>query len=232
MKSVKSVMFAATTMVAACYGAAPPRPPQVPLPAQVPGGEIAVASDTKTAFEQVEKEAKTCPAGAGQCVVTRYTETEPVTRTTTRASYAGAPINYGQFRTMTDPSYDAKLATLADLSRRCERANVPRYLGMGLVVAGLVAGAAVSGDAGPTIMYAGVGAGAASYGLGYLAFGGRDCATAATLYRELDMTQAMQYDTVEGARRAAEMQALAEQFNAAIRATAASAAAPSGSAAP
>lgn len=232
MKSMKSVMFAAATMLAACYGAAPPPPPRVPLPPQVPGGEISLASDTKTAFERVEKEAKTCPTTAGPCSVTRYTETEPVTRTTTRASYAGVPINYGQFRTMTDPYYDAKLTTLADLSRRCQRANVPRYLGMGLVVAGLVAGAAVGGDTGATIMYAGAGAGAASYGLGYLVLGGRDCETAATLYRELDMTQAMQYDTVEGARRAAEMQALAEQFNAAIRAAPVSTAAPSESSPP
>jgi len=76
------------------------------------------------------------------------------------------------------------------------------------------------------------GVGAASYGLGHLAFGGRDCDTAAAQYRELDMTHAMQYNAVEGSHRAAEMQALAEQFNAAIRAAPASAAAPSGSSAP
>ena len=213
---MKPVHFAiaALASLAACYGAAPPRPPRVPLPPPVEGAGIDVFSETKTTYEPVEKQASTCPAGKAEgdpsCTITRYQVTEPVTRTTTRASYANQPITYGQFKVMTDPHYDDKLADLDDLSHKCRRANVPRYLGMGLFVAGLIVGPIAKSQ---PIAYGGMIGGAASFAAGYFAFGGRDCNRARALSNEIDMTAAMHWDSVQGADYAVEMQTLAEQFN-------------------
>ena len=52
-----------------------------------------------------------------------------------------------------------------------------------------------------------------SYALGYFAFGGRDCVEARGLYNDMDMSQAMSWNSVEGADYATEMKSLAAQFN-------------------
>lgn len=215
MKSVAVLCLS----LAACYGSAPPPPPRVPLPPVAEGAAIDVHSETKTTIESVQKQASTCPQGHSEgdpaCTVTHYQVAEPVTRTTTTASYAEQPISYAQFKVMTDPKWDAKLAELDELATRCRHANIPRYAGMGLMLGGLVAGMIVGGDAGKAIVYGGLGAGAGSYTLGYVAFGGRQCVEARNLYNELDLSQAMSWNSVEGADYATEMRALAEQFNAA-----------------
>jgi hypothetical protein len=205
--------------LAACYGAAPGKPPRVPVPQVLDGAEVSVRSVTKTEIENVAKQATTCPEGhsAGDplCTVTSYTVAEPVTRTTTTASYADQPLTYAQFTALTDPKWDDKHAQLDDLAHKCQRANVPRYAGIGFMLGGLVAGMIAGGDAGKVIAYSGLGAGAASYTLGFFAFGGADCVRARNLYRELDLTEAMSWNSVQGAEYATEMKALAEQFNAA-----------------
>jgi hypothetical protein len=213
----------ATLALAACYGAAPPRPTQISLPPLRADAEIAVHSDSQTVVEKVQKTATSCPQGHGPgdpaCVVTHYTAAEPVTHTTTTASYGGEPISYGQFKVMTDARWDAKLAELADLSRRCERANIPRYAGIGAVVAGLVAGEIVAQTSakqyGGVVALVGAGGGMASYALGFFVFGGADCVEAQDLYRYLDVTDEATMNEVHGQRVASEMKALAEQFNAA-----------------
>src|SRR5690242_2476900 len=100
--------------LAACYGAAPGRPPRVPLPPAIDDAEVVVHSETKTEIEDVQKQASTCPQGHGQgdpaCTVTTYTVAEPVTRTTSTASYADQPISFAQFKVMTDPKWNEKLA--------------------------------------------------------------------------------------------------------------------------
>ena len=202
----------------ACYGAAPGRPPRVPVPELAEGAPIDVHSETKTTIEQVSKTAWSCPAGHadGDPLCTRhdYSVAEPVTRTTTTASYADQPITYAQFMVLTDAKRGDKLSELEDLSHVCRRANVPRYAGMGLMLGGLVAGMIVGGDVGKGIVYGGLGGGAASYTLGFFAFGGRQCVQARNLYNELDLSHAMSWNSVEGADYATEMRALAEQFNA------------------
>jgi hypothetical protein len=212
MKAVIAATF--TASLAACYGAAPHRPPQVPLPPPVEGAGIDVFSETKTTFEPVEKQASSCPQGKGEgdpsCVITRYTVTEPITRTTTRASYGAEPITYGQFKVMTDAHYVDKLADLEDLSHKCKRANVPRYIGMGLFAAGLIVGPLAKSS---VIAYGGMIGGGVSYSTGYFAFGGRDCVRARMLANEIDMTEAMHWESVEGADYAVEMKTLADQFN-------------------
>jgi hypothetical protein len=67
------------------------------------------------------------------------------------------------------------------------------------------------------VMYGGAGLGAASYALGYFAFGGRQCNEARSLFNELDMSAAVGWNTVEGEDYAVQMKSLAEQFNATHR---------------
>ncbi len=216
MKSVALIPF-----VAACYGAAPPKPAHVQLPMLQSDAEIGVFSESTTTVENVTKQSRTCPdhpTEDNQCVTTNYTVAEPVTHTTTTATYGTEPINYGQFKVITDPHYDEKLARLDDLAHKCERANIPRYAGIGLMVGGLIGGL-IAGVAGsPTgeyaLMYGGAGAGLASYALGYFAFGGRDCVEARGLYNEVDLAGRTD-TTVYGGDTAVEMKTLADQFNAA-----------------
>lgn len=199
----------------ACYGSAPPRPPRVPLPPIQDDAQIGVYSQTRTSIENVPHESRTCVDGhPDQCATTTYTEAEPVTRTTTTATYNDQPITYAQFRVLTDPKWDEELAELDDLSHKCRRANIPRYAGMGLLAAGLIAGPLVKGDAGAALMYGGIGLGAGSYAVGYFAYGGRDCVRARALFEQLDMSQAMNWTSVQGADYATQMKALADQFNA------------------
>ncbi|HEY1814269.1 MAG TPA: hypothetical protein VGG74_18085 [Kofleriaceae bacterium] len=205
--------------LAACYGAAPPKPPTVPLPAINAGAEIAVQSESNTSMESVPHEARTCASDGTGCVTTTYQTTEPVTRTHTTATYNEQPITYAQFNVMTDPRWDQKLAELDDLASKCQRANYPRYAGIALIgvglVGGLIAGAAGGGaNAEYALMYGGAGLGLASYALGYFAFGGRDCVEARALFNEMDMSRAMHENVVDGADVAAQMKTLADQFNA------------------
>src|SRR5262245_23294288 len=96
--------------LAACYGAAPPKPARIPLPPPIDGAQILVHSEERTTIETVQKEASTCPQGHAEgspaCTVTRYSVAEPVTRVYSGATYADQPISYAQFRVMTDPQYD------------------------------------------------------------------------------------------------------------------------------
>jgi hypothetical protein len=214
-----SVAALLLTSLAACYGAAPPPAPRVPLPELAPDAEILVHSESKTTMESVEKQSSTCPQGKGEgdpsCVITRYNVVEPVTRTTTTASYNGAPITYAQFKVITDPKYDNKVGELEHLSHLCHRANVPRYVGMGLALGGVVAMVA-SGNKGPVGIagWGALAAGGVSYGVGYWAYGGKKCNEAAALYRDIDFSRMTSWDVVHGAEYATEMKTLADQFNA------------------
>jgi hypothetical protein len=210
-------------LVTACYGSAPGKPPQVPVPPLADGTDIAVSSQTKTAIEQVPHEAWSCPAGHYHpdplCTRSDYTEAEPVTRTTTTATYGDQPISYAQFVAMTDAKRGEKLAELDELEHKCHRANVPRYIGIVSMLGGLVAGAIVGeithDSTGQIIAGAGLGVGATSYTLGYFAFGGNDCVAAREQYRELDLSEQMSWTSVQGRDYANEMRQAAAQFNAA-----------------
>jgi hypothetical protein len=221
MKSVQLATLSLT--LAACYGAAPPKPARIPLPPPVEGGQISVYSEDKTTFENISKSASTCPQGKGEgspeCTVTRYTVKEPVTRTYSTATYADQPISYAQFKVMTDPQYDRKLVRLDDLSHTCTRANVPRYAGMVGLVAGLVVGPIVGGTAGTIVMAGGLVGGTGSYALGYFAFGGRDCNEARAIYNDVEVGHAVGMTSVTGSQLAVEMQELAGRFNASQGAT-------------
>lgn len=227
---MKSVALFPALLLTACYGAAPPKPPVIPLPPAEDGAQILVHSDTKTTYENVQKQATSCPQGKGEgdpsCTVTRYNVTEPVTRTYSAATYGDQPINYAQFKVMTDPHYQEKVAAVADLGHKCQRANTPRYIGLAMLATGLIVGPIISaeggGGVGTAVTYGGLLGGGVAYGAGYFAFGGRDCNEARAIYNSIDYAAAMGWNTVEGADVATEMQALAGQFNATHAAASAS----------
>jgi hypothetical protein len=202
----------------ACYGAAPPHPASIALPELSAEATINVHSETTTKIENRQKKAWTCPAGHSEgdplCTSTTYEVAEPVTRTETAATYGADPISYAQFKVLTDPEYDAKVARLDAMRARCRGANKPRVVGMILMLAG--AGgimASAYGKIFAQIGFASVGAGGVSYGFGYYGYGGRTCNEAAALYRELDMTEETEWKSVWGEDHADEMKRLAKQFN-------------------
>jgi hypothetical protein len=205
--------------LAACYGAAPGRPPSVPLPPLSDDAEIAVRSESTTKVEDVAKESWTCPAGHVEpdpaCSRTTYSEAQPVTRTHTTATYGPSPITYAQFRVLTDPQWDAKLARLDELSARCKRANIPRLVGIGLALGGVIGagiGQGVKSSSLVALSWSAAAAGGA-FALGYFAFGGRACNEANALYHDMDFSFALHMDSVEGTDTAQEMHDLAERFN-------------------
>lgn len=210
-------------LLAACYGAAPPKPARIPLPPPVEGAQILVASEARTTIENVQKEASTCPAGhatgSPACTITRYSVAEPVTRVHSSASYGEQPISYAQFRVMTDPQYDQKLSRLEALSHTCKRANVPRYVGLGLMLGSLIAAPIVgkatdSSGAAQGTLWGMLGVGTASFALGYFSFGGRDCNEARGIYHDVNVAADVNTMSVIGAGFAEEMAELAARFNA------------------
>jgi hypothetical protein len=216
-----ALALAAATLLGGCYGAAPPPPTQVPVPALVPGVPIRVHSETTTAFENVTKKSVTCPQGhiegSPACLVTTYQVREPVTRTASTASYGDLPLSYAQFLILTNPQRDAQLAELRRRSHVCSLANVPRWIGLGLSVGGLVAIGIGAGKNIKPATYGGIGAvggGIVSYGLGYFAFGGNQCGPARALYRELEVGDVATRTTVYGEVTAQQMKELADRFNA------------------
>lgn len=218
---MKNIAVLPSLFLIACYGAAPPKPPVVPLPPAQDGAEILVQTESHTTYENVQKQATSCPQGKSEgdpsCTVTRYNVTEPVTHTTSAATYGNEPITYAQFKVMTDPHYQEKVAAVGDLGHKCQRANVPRYIGLGMLAAGLLVGPIISaeggGGVGTAVTYGGLLGGGVAYAAGYFAFGGRDCNEARAIYNSIDYAAAMSWNTVEGADVATEMQALAGQFN-------------------
>ncbi|MBS1117919.1 MAG: hypothetical protein H6Q90_147 [Deltaproteobacteria bacterium] len=201
-----------------CYGAAPPHPASIALPELSAEATISVHSETTTTVENRQKKAWTCPAGHGEgdplCTYTTYEVAEPVTRTETAATYGADPISYAQFKVLTDPDYDTKVARLDAMRARCRGANKPRVLGMLLMLGG--AGAIMASAYGKIFAQIGVvsvGAGGISYAFGYYGYGGRTCNEARDLYRGLDLTEAIGWKSVWGAEHADEMKRLAKQFN-------------------
>src|SRR5690349_18965777 len=138
-RSVSAIAIA-TTSLAACYGSAPPHPTSISLPQLSAEATIDVHSETSTTIENRMKESWTCPAGHAEgdpaCTRTTYEVAEPVTRTETTATYGAEPISYAQFKVLTDPDYDAKVARLDRMRERCQGANKPRWIGAGLMLGG------------------------------------------------------------------------------------------------
>ena len=204
------------TATVACYSATPPRPTTIVLPALSDSGILATTSKSVVENEEVAKQASHCPAGtlagAASCTVTRYTETQRVKHMKTTATYDGAPITYAQFKVLTDPDYNSKIVMLERARSRCNGGSLPRWAGIGLAVAGLIV-ASSSDQTTKAIGFAGMGAGLATYTYGYIRYAG-PCNQANDLYYQLDFSQDIDRNVVDGDAKAREMRELTEQFNA------------------
>jgi hypothetical protein len=215
-----SAIATATAIVtlSACYGSAPPHPTSIALPQLSGEATIDVHSETSTTIENRMKESWTCPAGHAEgdpaCTRTTYEVAEPVTRTESTATYGAEPISYAQFKVLTDPDYDAKVARLDHMREKCKGANLPRYVGMGLMLGG-AAGWIMSpyGKIFPQIGTVALVGGGTSYAFGYYGYGGKTCNEARALYNELDFTEESGWQSVYGADTAAEMKRLSDEFN-------------------
>lgn len=220
-RTFATLLLALSPSLVACYGAAPPRPRAIALPAFAEDATIDVHSETRTQIEQVQRQSSTCPQGKAEgdpsCVVTKYTVAEPVSRTHSSATLDGAPLSYAQLKVLGDPARGARLARLDDLAHRCTRANVPRYVGLGLMLGGVL-GSWIASSAAPgatsAVLWGGAATGATSYAVGYFAYGGRQCNEARAMYDDLELGHATGWLDVEGVAYAEEMQRLAAQFNA------------------
>jgi len=216
---------AVAALAPGCYGAVPPKPTTIPIPAIMPGARIEAVTNTKTEIEDVEKQAVTCPAGhvegSPACVTTKYTVREPVTHTLTTVSYGGESLSRAQLEVMTDRDRDRKLAELDRLSHRCERANTVRKVGLwlGVATAALYVTAVATQDR--VFTYTGLGTlvgSASSYGYGYWGLGGKQCVEADDLYRSLEVAQHGE-TTMYGESEATLVHELASKFNSEHRAT-------------
>jgi len=218
--SIGGLSIAGLLLTAGCYGAAPPRPQAVTLPDVAPGSPLEVYSNSTTSFENVQKESETCPQGHGSgssaCVKTTYTVKEPVTRTVSTATHGGTPIDYAQFLVISDPNYQESLTDLADHSEACQEANVPRYIGMGLAIGGLIAysiGGSKDNSVVGNIGLASLAGGAGAYTAGYFAFGGNRCVAASRLYGQINYARSAGQTEIRGSLTALEMKTLADKFN-------------------
>lgn len=213
-------LLPALSFAVGCYGSAPPPPPEVAV-AVVPGETVSVEVHSEDAIEKQEKKSYTCPQGhvpgSPQCLVTTYWEDVPVIHWEAEASYADNKLSLAEFVALTDPNWNENMTKLKDYSASCQGANIPRYVGIALLLTGLVGmgvGAAVDDkDTGKAIVYGGIGAigvGIGSYTLGYFAFGGNKCAPATQIYNSIPSTKETK---VHSKSEADAMKKAAKEFN-------------------
>jgi hypothetical protein len=212
------------TLIAAaslgCYGAAPGPLPRVTLPDPRPS-HLQVDTDVQRRTRTVQRESVTCPSGhspgSPSCVVTTYADTEAFTTAVSQVRTPQAVLNHAQFKILTDPDWNQKVEQYDSLSSACQQANVPRWIGTGLAVAGTLALSWGYQGQSTSLVYgglAGVGAGMTSYALGYFSFGGRSCEPARVMFHELNLSREQQMLEVLGQEAAEEMKARAESYNA------------------
>ncbi|MGE0547872.1 MAG: hypothetical protein AB7O24_02735 [Kofleriaceae bacterium] len=212
--SVKSAIVSIAIVVTGCYGAAPPKPVSVPVPPLSDGATIEVHSEAITTFERVNKQARTCADDGSGCITTKYEETEPITRTHSRVTYGGQQISVAQLHIMSDADREQKLARLEALSHTCQRANIPRYVGIGMLLGGaILAGSAGENGAMKIGGAAAMGVGIGSYALGYVHFGGRDCNVAKAIYMDVDVSTEVDTHEVVGVDAANALHEMASRFN-------------------
>ena len=200
-----------------CYGASPPPVTQMPTPERIPGAQADVDTRQETHMEQVNKEARTCDSSGQNCVTTKYQVSEPVVYTFSSMHYAGKPVSYADFMLITDTKREEHLAKLDENRNACERANIPRWVGIGMVAAGVIATGAAYFTREPALTYVGLGTmggGGVSYGVGYFAFGGQKCNEAAAQHRELEVADKKDVLEVPGSDTAADLRRRALEFNA------------------
>jgi len=214
-------------LLAGCYDNPPPRVPHVDAPAIVPGATLDVESSVTAERRRVTDHEAVCVGG--HCDTVSVTSHQVVDIHHASATYNGIPLTYGQALALADPTFLKDQDEMARLTKSCERAAVPKLVGEVLFLAGdlgVIQGAATSdGSINEPWFALGVGAivgGIASYALGKYVFGGQDCAPAKEIFdrRSGEFSSADAKD-VEGSD-ADEIESVAKDFNARLRATATS----------
>lgn len=195
----------ATLLTAGCYGSVhePPQRPTIPT----------LAPDARAELGGVEHAAHLDSTG-------RYWDRS----TSLRFSYGGVPVSYSQYRAIVDPKWKATLDTYDDLAARCQRANIPKYLGYTAIVGGFafgIWGNSIVGDNEQlqgTVFYSMLGAGVASYLVGYLFLGGRACNEAGRMWDGEDpwLEYADETSVPSFRTTSAELQQLTDTFNARV----------------
>lgn len=214
-------LLPALSLLAGCYGSAPPPPPEVAVKV-IPGEQVTVEAHSEDAIEKQEKKSYTCPQGhvpgSQACLVTTYWEDVPVVHWEAEATYADNKLSLAEFVALTDPKWNENMTKLNDYRDSCQGANVPRYIGIALLLGGLVGmgvGAALKDkDTGAAVVYGSIGAiggGLGSYTLGYFAFGGNKCSPATQIYNSIPSTKETKVHT-KG--EVDEMKKAAKEFNA------------------
>ncbi len=209
----------ASLVFGACYGSAPPKLYPVPTP-KAGNSPLVVRSEAATHTETTHNTDSICVGGglsvlgASACVDAEYDTDRQVTVVSSTAQLGDVPISYGQFLVLSDPHYQKKIAALDDHRDACHASAVPEWIGIGLMVAGVVAiGASDGENPMKTLGWVGLGSGIATYAAGYVALGGDRCEEGRRLYNQLDHSNHAETMVVTGETAAREMQAVADQFN-------------------
>lgn len=180
--------------VTGCYGSAPPPAPAIAVKA-MPGQPILVQDHERMVVEQLEQRTQICPTyGSAQgCYTATTMVPTPVTHYWATASYGGQGVTRADVAYLADPAgWQAKVDSLNADRSSCQLANVPRWLGTGLLVGGLIAAGGIpqKENDGTTSLKTSIGAaamlgGAVSYVTGYFFFGGMKCNRAQATYNAL-----------------------------------------------
>jgi hypothetical protein len=210
------LLFAAA--VTGCYGSAPPPAPAITVK-PMPGQTIAVQDHERTVVERLEQRTQICPTyGSAQgCYTATTMVPTPVTHYWATASYAGRGVTRADVAYLADPAgWQARVDSLNADRSSCQLANVPRWLGTGLLVGGLIAAGGIPQKSmdGTTPLKVQIGAvamlgGAASYVTGYFFFGGMKCNRAQATYNAMPKG-----DEAEGEAAMRDLREDASRYNA------------------
>jgi hypothetical protein len=235
VRTVPFILFFFTFFVAAvtgCYGSAPPPAPAIAV-RPISGQPVLVQEHERTVVERLEQRTQICPTygSAEGCYTATTMVPTPVTHYWATASYGGRGVTRADVAYLADPAgWQAKVESLNADRSSCKLANVPRWLGTGLLVGGLIAAEGIphkSADGStPWATRIGAGAmlaGAASYVTGYFFFGGMNCNRAQATYNALPKGE-----EAEGQTAMKELQEDAARYNAGASAGATTGVAPQG----
>ncbi|MBV1858245.1 MAG: hypothetical protein KUG77_07525, partial [Nannocystaceae bacterium] len=190
------LVSACALSVSGCFALKAPDPivSSVALDGIDPTAALDVETKVVTALENVEKKSSSCPSGhaegSPECVVTRFTVKEPVTRTKTTMVSGSHRLTYAQFLTIAEHDRPQRAAALESDISKCKRARIPRYIsiGLGVVAVGLLGYGAARQNKPLTYAGAGVGGTALIAGGAGLVMAKGSCRDARASAAELDLT--------------------------------------------
>ena len=198
------ILLLVTVAGAGCYGSAPPPAPAIGVK-PIAGQPVLVQEHERVVVERLEQRTQICPTyGSAQgCYTATTMVPTPVTHSWATASYAGRGVTRADVAYLADPAgWQAKVDSLNADRSSCQLANVPRWLGTGLLVGGLIAAGGIPQKEtdGTTSLKTSIGAaallaGAASYVTGYFFFGGMKCNRAQATYNALPKGEEAQGQT-------------------------------------